>query len=77
MKGKPIDLGLVYEGWNNNLGKWVLTEEAIEARAREARQWLRSRPEKEIVVVTHGGLLHYLTEDWTDNGKFEGKHTID
>lgn len=73
MKGKPVDLSLVHEGWNNKLGKWDPTEEAIEARVKEARQWLKSRPEKEIVVVTHGGLLHYLTEDWTDSGKFEGK----
>jgi len=44
----------------------------IEKRARKARQWLKARPEKEIVIVTHGGFLHYFTEDWSDSGKFEG-----
>lgn len=73
MKDEPIDLGLVHEGWNSKLGKWIPTGEAIEARAREARQWLKARPEKEIVVVTHGGLLHYLTEDWSDTERFDGK----
>jgi len=63
MEGKPIDLSQVMEGWNGKTGKWAATAEAIEMRAREARQWLKSRPEKEIVMVTHGGFLHYFTED--------------
>lgn len=28
------------------------------------RKWLWNREEKEIVLVTHGAFLHYLTEDW-------------
>ena len=72
MKDKPIDLSLVKEGWNTKHGKWAPTASALEKRAREARQWLKARPEKEIVVVTHGGLLHYLTEDWTDYNKTMG-----
>lgn len=51
---KPVDLGLVKEGWNVKAGKWAATREAIAERAKEAREWLRSRPEQEIVVVTHG-----------------------
>ena len=66
MKGKPVDLSRVMEGWNSKEGRWAPTTGPLEKRAREARQWLKARPEKEIVVVTHGGLLHYLTEDWTD-----------
>ncbi|KAI9808882.1 MAG: hypothetical protein M1827_007157 [Pycnora praestabilis] len=53
-------------------GKWAPTAEAIQGRAREARQWLKNRSEKEIVLVTHGGFLHYLTEDWTGSDKFQG-----
>ena len=75
VEGKPVDLSLVQEGWNSKKGKWSPASETIEARAREARQWLKARPEKEIVVVTHGGFLHYLTEDWTDSGKFFGPYT--
>ena len=66
MKSKPVDLSRVPEGWNNKVGRWAPTAGAIEKRAREVRQWLKARPEKEIVLVTHGGFLHYFTEDWTD-----------
>lgn len=71
-KDKPVDLSLVKKGWDSKKGKWAPTTEAIKARARDARAWLRSRPEGDVVVVTHGGFLHYLTEDWTDSGKFLG-----
>ena len=66
MKDKPVDLSRVKAGWNVKTGKWAPTADAIEKRAREARQWLKARPEDEIVVVTHGGFLHYFTEDWSD-----------
>jgi hypothetical protein len=36
-------------------GKWAADAEAITARARYARQWLKARPEREIVLVSHGG----------------------
>ena len=42
------------------------------AQARDLRKWLWKRPEKEIVLVSHGGFLYYLTEDWTDNARFSG-----
>lgn len=71
-KDQPVDLSLVTKGWNSKKGKWASTTEAIKDRARDARAWLRSRTEGDVVVVTHGGLLHYLTEDWTDSGKFPG-----
>lgn len=74
MKGKPVDLSRVKKGWNVKTGKWAPTADAIEKRAREARQWLRARPEDEIVVVTHGGFLHYFTEDWSDFSEAMGTH---
>lgn len=74
MEGKPVDLSLVHEGWNNNKGKWGTAVDVIEERAKEARQWLKARPEKEIVLVTHGGFLHFFTEDWADTGKFTGEY---
>lgn len=52
--GKPVDLDLVKQGWNSKKMKWAPTFTAIEKRARDARLWLMARPEKEIVVVTHG-----------------------
>ncbi|KAK5163893.1 uncharacterized protein LTR77_010287 [Saxophila tyrrhenica] len=71
-EGKPVDLSLVNWGWNSKRMKWAPNAPAIERRAREARQWLMARPEKEIVVVSHGGYLHYLTEDWSDSARFAG-----
>ena len=59
---EPVDLGLVPKGWESKMGKWEATSTAIEARAREARVWLRGRTEEDVAVVTHGGFLHFLTE---------------
>ncbi|KAI3333643.1 hypothetical protein F4824DRAFT_471537 [Ustulina deusta] len=35
-------------------------------RGKRARQWLRRRPEKDILIVSHGCFLHFLTDDWVD-----------
>ena len=53
-EGENVDLDLVKPGWNSKRMKWAANAPAIERRAREARQWLLARPEKEIVVVSHG-----------------------
>ena len=66
MEGKPIDLSRVENGWNSKTGYWAPTKSEVEKRAKDVRSWLRNRSEEEIVVVGHGGFLHYLTEDWTD-----------
>lgn len=71
-KDRPVNFNLVSEDWNSKQGKWQADGKAIEARCRQARKWLKMRNEEAIVVVTHGGLLHYLTEDWTGAGKFQG-----
>jgi hypothetical protein len=49
-----VDLSLVTPGWNSKKGKWAPNSQAIEERAMVARKWLMARPEKEIVLVTHG-----------------------
>lgn len=64
MAGKPVDLGLVGEGWNSKTGKWAGTVEAVDARAEEVRRFLWRRGEGEVVLVSHLGFLHYLTGDW-------------
>ena len=77
-QNKPVDWAILEtpEGhsWNSKSGKWAPHADAINKRAKEARQWLRKRPEKDIVVVTHGGFLHYFTEDWGDSDRFQGTH---
>ncbi|KAI9851354.1 MAG: hypothetical protein M1838_003910 [Thelocarpon superellum] len=75
---QPVDLSLVHDGWDSKAGvptrqgKWAAHAEQVRERAKYARQWLKARPEKHIVVVTHGGFLHYFTEDWTDAGLYQG-----
>lgn len=75
-RGKPVDMSSLRteEGatWNSKEGRWAPHAAAIQARARDARQWLSKRPEKDIVVVTHGGFLHYFTEDWHGADRFNG-----
>lgn len=70
------DFGLVGKGWNDKTSpgsRWAPTVEALEARATDARVWLRDLGRKavdagldhaDIVVTTHGGFLHFLTQDW-------------
>lgn len=72
-KGKPVDLSLVTDGWNSKKGRWAPEADAIIERGREARVWLRERKASNVVVVTHGGFLHYFTEDWSGCEKFVGK----
>ena len=75
-----LDLHLITPGWNNKQGRWSPASHAIEARALDARVFLlnlskENNPhseDREIIVVTHGGYLHYLTEDWDGYGKFTG-----
>jgi broad specificity phosphatase PhoE len=71
-----VDLSRVQEGWNSNTGKWAPTAPRISERGREARLWLRDRPEKNIIVVTHGGFLHYFTDDWMGLKHLEGSHSF-
>ncbi|KAL4873066.1 hypothetical protein BDV12DRAFT_116277 [Aspergillus spectabilis] len=72
-KGLPVDASLVVDGWNvKSGGRYAPTNAAIGERARTARRWLKARPEKEIVMVSHGGVLHYFTEDWENSSQFQG-----
>lgn len=72
LEGKPVDLSRIPDDWNKNKGEWGPADDVVKKRAAKVRQWLKARSEKNIVVVTHGGLVHYLTCDWTGDGKFEG-----
>lgn len=75
-----VDLEAVTKGWNSKTGRWSPASSAIEARARDARIWLRDLglqaaregEDVNIVVVTHGGYLHYFTEDWDGHASFTG-----
>ncbi|KAJ5737927.1 phosphoglycerate mutase family protein-like protein [Penicillium malachiteum] len=68
-----LDTTLVDESWNSKEGIYASNLVAVKQRAAEMRSWIYNRPEKHIALVTHGGFLHYLTEDWT--GYVKGKGT--
>ena len=85
-KHVPVDLTLVKEGWNvkKSDNKWAPTSDALTKRAREARRYIRDKvfelqkggeQNPEIVIVTHGGFLHYFTEDWEDSKAYHGEFT--
>uniref|UniRef100_A0A093UVX5 Uncharacterized protein C5H10.03 n=1 Tax=Talaromyces marneffei PM1 TaxID=1077442 RepID=A0A093UVX5_TALMA len=71
--GTPVvDFSLVPEDWTKKVPVLDLLRGVIYGadsrkpdRACAARRWLRQRPEKEIVVICHGGFLHYFTQDWS------------
>ncbi|KAE8366730.1 histidine phosphatase superfamily [Aspergillus caelatus] len=79
----PVDLSLVRDGWNqkNARSRYSHSNDAIRARARDTRLFLRELlrelvsngdDDAEIVLVTHGGFLHYLTDDWEDSYRHPG-----
>lgn len=78
-----VDLSRVEEGWNikSPSSKWGPAPEMVEARAAVSRRFLhelgqeyeeRTGKEAHIAVVTHGGFLHFATEDWTGFNKVKG-----
>lgn len=47
----------VYPTWPEKTGPYAFTEEAVRARGKACRAWLRNRPEKVIAVVSHSAFL--------------------
>ena len=68
--GDLVDLQRVEQMpyWNHNVGQFDTTPEARIERARKLRNVLRSRPEKNIVLVTHGSFAHSITGNITLQG---------
>ncbi|KAI0123145.1 phosphoglycerate mutase [Xylariales sp. AK1849] len=70
--GDKLDYSLLTDDWNDKSPPSVYepTSEKLDMRTRNARLWLRdqarnySGADAEIVLVTHGGILHFLTQDW-------------
>ncbi|PCH41665.1 phosphoglycerate mutase-like protein [Wolfiporia cocos MD-104 SS10] len=57
-----LDFSQLTPDWNSKKGFYAGTTAALKARARWNRQWLRGRPEREILVVAHGDCLRYITD---------------
>ena len=60
----PVDFSLVHDGWTSKTGPGATDAEAVRERALVVRRWLRDPEEDVICLVSHGGFLHYLNEDW-------------
>lgn len=59
----PVDLGLLGMDWDSKDGYFAPTERRSIQRVKNARQWLRERPEEDIVVVGHGHCLQLLADE--------------
>ncbi|KAI4715799.1 PGAM-domain-containing protein [Aureobasidium sp. EXF-10727] len=74
VSNEKVDFDAVEEGWNSKSedanadqsqeGKWAPDRATVQKRAAKLRSWLYGRKEDIVVVVSHGGFLHALTEDW-------------
>ncbi|KAI0112414.1 histidine phosphatase superfamily [Nemania sp. FL0031] len=69
--GDLVDFRLLTEDWNKKTpdSKYYPEPQKLEARARSTRLWLRdlvkdAGDDAQVVLVTHGGILHFITEDW-------------
>jgi broad specificity phosphatase PhoE len=82
--GWKVNLSLVPTRWNDKSwdGRWAPTARAIKARARDARRNIREKlaemqkrgeDSPQVVLVSHGGFLHYFTEDWEGSNLFSGE----
>ncbi|KAI0514995.1 phosphoglycerate mutase-like protein [Xylaria bambusicola] len=84
--GDLVDFSSVTDDWNQKTkdSKYYPDPRKLEARARDARLWLRDLVKKagddaHVALVTHGGILHFLTEDWSgiDPGRGTGWHNTE
>ncbi len=76
--GGRVDLSRVVAGWNykGHGSPWAPDVDKLEARARTARRFLRDlvgQDGGDAVVVTHGGFLHFLTQDWDGTHPDQGE----
>jgi len=79
----PVDLSRLTEDWNVKTldSRYSPAGDKIEIRAQAARRQLRQLlrglvaagdKDAQVVLVTHGGYLHYFTDDWADSDKYYG-----
>ncbi|KAH8646093.1 histidine phosphatase superfamily [Xylariales sp. PMI_506] len=78
-EGWPVDLSLVGEDWvvKDPGSRYSPSAKALTARARSTRQYLKDQgkallaqsggADVHMALVTHGGYLHFFTNDWEDS----------
>ena len=52
-----VSFDMIPSEWPTKTGRWEFTQVAVMRRAQDCRQWLRSRPETCIAIVSHAGFL--------------------
>ncbi|KAN0065305.1 hypothetical protein ACQY0O_001140 [Thecaphora frezii] len=57
-----FDFSNLTPDWTSKQGFYAADEASLTARAQWIRQYLRSRPEQEIVVMAHGDILRRITQ---------------
>ncbi|KAK9415100.1 putative Phosphoglycerate mutase-like protein [Seiridium unicorne] len=69
--GEKVDFSRVQDGWNikSPESKYYPDPAKLDARARDTRRSLRELAKShgddaQIVLVTHGGIVHFVTGDW-------------
>ncbi|TIC08802.1 phosphoglycerate mutase-like protein [Wallemia mellicola] len=70
---KGLDFKDVHPGWTNKQGIYDPVNAA--ERARQCREWIRNRPEKEIVFVAHGDILRWITDGY-NSAKYWGNAEV-
>ena len=58
-----LDFSRLTPDWTSKMDFWSPDALSIANRARVVRQFLRDRPEKDIVLVAHGDILRQITCD--------------
>lgn len=78
--GEKVDFSLVLDNWNDKseLSRFAPTATKLERRARDVRLWIQDIAKQEgedahIVLVSHGGILHFITQEWDDIKPGRGK----
>ncbi|KAH8655384.1 hypothetical protein BX600DRAFT_469552 [Xylariales sp. PMI_506] len=82
-EGWPVDLSLVGENWVDKAPgtRCSPSSTAITVRARDARRYLKAQgkalldqngEDVHMAFVSHGGYLHFFTDDWEDGTSREG-----
>ncbi|KXL44839.1 hypothetical protein M433DRAFT_58341 [Acidomyces richmondensis BFW] len=64
-----VDFDHLSHGWFVHEGEYAIDPASLNLRAAKLRRFIRDRPEREIVLVSHGFFNHYLTGDVNDLGE--------
>ncbi|KAK4497887.1 hypothetical protein PRZ48_010542 [Zasmidium cellare] len=64
-----VDFDALKHGWYEHVGEFAIDAAAVNSRAKKLRRWIKARPEKEVVLVSHGFFNHFLTGDVDDKGE--------